>query len=1137
MAQAVQVSLMVLLSLFVSFMGEQQGIPTKKPPLCPAACHCKRNKRVQCVNKSLKTIPESIPRSTVFLDISENRNIGIPESFFSNYVNLKHLVMTGCDVQTRFVIPKKLMTITIDRNNLSFKDFYFMFSNSSNFLRIIDAWFNRININTRIPLFQTGMSLVTLGLHGNTMPIVYKETFRGLQNLRSLDIGQMDVKIIEDHAFDDLVQLRRLNVDKNEITSLPQNLFKPLGNLRSLDLTRCKLNSLPNLTGLPKFVTTVSLRHNQIEDISSIVTMGISSFAILLLGHNNITQLPTIVFQTIKARELDLSSNRLQNIEPFSFTACQNYLRFLILSHNQLTHVSSSAFKGLTDLASLFLFGNNISRIHPNAFDGMFIGDLFLYDNSITQMPAFLKNMRIPPSKVSKVLLYDNPLTQISNVTVPGMQIYLSCNKLQKIKDSTFNCAHTENFTFQLPSGSEWSETAEHSGYSCRKVDQTTLACKTCPRGTFMESGTCFECPPGSFYQDQLAQSNCKACPLGQYVPPEKAPGKNPLECVTCPEGTLTNQTAGFKACKCLNGFYRRYRFGNCVRCEAKGIQCEKDYQIVRPNYWWSWDYNRTCLKEYLAFVKNLERVNSWNEFVEDFEGKSEWYDRNSNTFRCQMPRVHKCVTKDICLGGILSNCQKGYTGPLCDLCLKGYYRHFKSCAKCPQLWIVCLQLLAYVILFILVCALINWADRLIVRLSYDEERSLADVILATLKILLGFYQVLSGTLMCFAYIPWPKTLHRALSVFKYIELELLRLPSLRCIDHNWEINAISDFWITLLSTILVPCIIYVYYFAKKCILRKTCRIRYEFLEKSNSCKKACLRATMIFLFSSYPVTSRRILQLLPFACDSICYDSGLKHCVSFLKAGYSLHCLSINSQRWLLYAVYASLLIPIGFPLLLLVYLFVIFRAKTEKVLYVSINADGCEGETPSPKDTQINNSMDKNMATHFATKFLYENYKSSCWFWEIVEMYRKLLLTSILPIFASQSKIILAVAIVLSGFFTVLHAYAKPIKDGFENHLQLISLSVIPANLCIGFMLGTMVNEGSETFEKTSEQLGTGVLLLVLNSLLIIALLARLVKIQIKKWRLLLSERRCSFWCCIACVMPCVTGRNTDFVSTSNY
>ena len=76
--------------------------------------------------------------------------------------------------------------------------------------------------------------------------------------------------------------------------------------------------------------------------------------------------------------------------------------------------------------------------------------------------------------------------------------------------------------------------------------------------------------------------------------------------------------------------------------------------------------------------------------------------------------------------------------------------------------------------------------------------------------------------------------------------------------------------------------------------------------------------------------------------------------------------------------------------------------------------------------------------------------------------------------------------------------------------------------------------MNDGSETFEKKCEQLVTGVLLLVLNSLLIIALLARLVKKQIKKCNIPLSEHRCSCGCCIDCVIPCATSRNIGFVST---
>ena len=1125
MVKETQIWLFVLFTLFSYSMEQSKGMHSRVTRSCPFVCICKRH-RVECVNKSIKSVPDNLPKSAIFLDISENKNLRIPETFFSEFSHLRYLNVDDCEIEKHFLLPKRLMSIRVRRNRLSLKEFRLMFANFPCYLRILKASANNMEIKTRVPLFRNAASLKNLDLHYNAMPVLYREIFKGLSGLSFLDISVMSIKQIEHDAFKDLVRLTELLISRNKIISLPQRLFKPLRNLLTLDFSNCRLKDFPDLTGLPRSVRSVSFRQNHIKNISKITNMGITSFTFLLLGHNNIRELPARIFQTIAAAEIDLSNNKLQKIESRSFTACQNYSMSIILSSNQLTSISADAFSGLTYLSSLFLFGNNISTIHPNAFKGMIIRDLFLYNNSFSKMPAIWQNMRKPPAKV---FLFDNPLTRISNLTVRGMQIYLNCDKLRKIIGpandySILNCAPFENFVFQIAYGKEWRAFAAESGYSCRRTHNLVFSCKPCPYGYFLgHDSLCIKCPAGSFYQDQLAQLHCKICPLGQYVPPEKVPGKNALECITCPEGTQTNQSAGFRACKCLNGFSRRYRFGGCVKCETKGIQCERDYQTVRPNFWWSWEYNRTCLTKYLAFMDNIETKNNS-------------YDLESSVFHCTMPKPHKCLTRGICLGGIQAECRKGYTGPLCALCQKGYYKHFNSCAQCPRLWIVSLQLLAYLILFIFVCAVVNWADKLIVSLSHDEGRSLADVILSMLKILLGFYQVLNGTVTSFSHIPWPKTFHKALNIFKYIELELLRLPSLRCVKHSWEINAVSDFWISLLLTVSVPCVIYLYYLVRKCILRKTCLTRHEFLEKVKSCKKACFRSTLIFLFSSYPITSKRILQLLQFACHKICYDSSQKYCASFIRADYSLQCLSSNSEHWLLYVVYVCVSIPVGLPLLLLIHLLCVFRARKDKYLYTEIGFDGCNPDPSSGIEAndiiQTDNSVNTKDTLHFATKFLYENYRPSCWYWEIVEMYRKLILTSVLPIFVSQNKVVLGMAIILSTFFIVLHAYIKPMKDSFESHLQLISLSVIPANLCIGFILETMANESSGAFAKTSEELGTAVLLLILNSLLIIVLLARLVKIQTKKWLILLSEHQCNCRCCLACIIPCVYGRISNSI-----
>ena len=1125
-----QAWLLSMLYVSISSLEHQELQPTprstNKIP-CPKLCVCYSNRRVECVNKSLKAVPNDIPITTVYLDISQNKNIHIPETYFTELFNLKHLAVKSCELENHFILPRRLMSIMIQNNKLSFEEFRLMFSNSSPFLWSIDAASNNIDINSSVSLFENSASLRELSLSNNIMPIIYKETFRGLHKLEVLDVSHMSLKYVQDGAFKDLVNMWKLNINNNEMRSLPENLFRPLGGLEWLDLSGCHLVQIPNLKGLPSQMAFLSFSGNHIKDITSMAEMGVTSIRRLHLQQNRISKIPATVFQTIAVQEIDCSNNKVLEIESNSFTACRGFLTYLILYSNQIRFISSNAFKNLTHIDAIVLSGNNINKIHPETFKYLSFKILLLDKNNISQLPAFRDGTISQPSKI---LLFNNPMTEISNVMVQGLLIYLDCDKLQQVsgpieRNSSLWCVPSLDFVLEVPDDRVWKDFAMKNGYSCTSTASPTptMTCKTCSPGYFLKPGkSCIECPPGSLYQDQLAQLQCKQCTPGQYVPPEKAPGKSSLDCITCPEGTRTNESAGFRACRCLDGFSRTDRFGTCTKCITKGVQCKDDYQNLKPNFWWSWEYNRTCLIKYLDFVENLKT-------------KTNSYNRHSSAFYCSVPKAHHCLSKGVCLGGVHSKCQTGYIGPLCALCQQGYYKHFKSCVRCPHLWIACLQFAVYLLLFVFLCALVNWADKHIVKLVNDEERSLADMILSTLKIFLGFYQVLNGTLTSFSYVPWPETLKVALAAFKYIEFEIFRLPSLRCINNNWKMNAIGDFWFSIIGTVFVPCAIFIYYVIKKCILLKHCRTRQEFLAKSNSCKQNCLRSTVIFLFSIYPIISKRILQLLPFSCDKICYDNASKHCPSFIKIDYSLKCLASSAKTWLLYVVYTCILIPIGFPMFLLFSLLLLFRVRKHKEFYTMMNAD----EYKESRDDQqallqeveeirytTNHAVDSNGTTRFALKFLYENYKAFYWYWEVIEMYRKLLLTSVLPVITSQSRIFLGLAIVLSSFFTVLHAYTKPIKDSFENYLQLISLSVIPANLCIGYILETMVNQGGGVTARTEDKFGISVLLLVLNSLLIFVLLVRLVKVQIKKCNILLTEGKCSCRCCVACILPCIRG-----------
>lgn len=59
------------------------------------------------------------------------------------------------------------------------------------------------------------------------------------------------------------------------------------------------------------------------------------------------------------------------------------------------------------------------------------------------------------------------------------------------------------------------------------------------------------------------------------------------------------------------------------------------------------------------------------------------------------------------CLGGLISSCEVGYTGPLCSLCQWGYSRlGLNSCIKCQNQFINMLSIIGMFILFSVIMGL-----------------------------------------------------------------------------------------------------------------------------------------------------------------------------------------------------------------------------------------------------------------------------------------------------------------------------------------------------------------------------------------------------------------------------------------------
>ena len=60
----------------------------------------------------------------------------------------------------------------------------------------------------------------------------------------------------------------------------------------------------------------------------------------------------------------------------------------------------------------------------------------------------------------------------------------------------------------------------------------------------------------------------------------------------------------------------------------------------------------------------------------------------------------------------------------------------------------------------------------------------------------------------------------------------------------------------------------------------------------------------------------------------------------------------------------------------------------------------------------------------------FLFENYKGTSWYWEFVEMSRKVIITSGLILIGQESRSYIGLAWVIAGIYGVLFAWNHPIQ-----------------------------------------------------------------------------------------------------------
>ena len=171
-----------------------------------------------------------------------------------------------------------------------------------------------------------------------------------------------------------------------------------------------------------------------------------------------------------------------------------------------------------------------------------------------------------------------------------------------------------------------------------------------------------------------------------------------------------------------------------------------------------------------------------------------------------------------------------------------------------------------------------------------------------------------------------------------------------------------------------------------------------------------------------------------------------MKNCTYYLKMDYSLKCFDKTYNKYVI-AAYVGSIYPVLFPLFIVVVRYFLYYRRHIKNSALN----------PQPKRFEIVEGM----------RFIYENYNERCWYWEIVETIRKLILTSCLSLIGAEGRTYIGMVAMASGFYAVAHAQARPIPDKFEHLLQLSSLVATFFNLSVDVLLripSEMVNYSIE-------------------------------------------------------------------------
>ncbi|CAM9183884.1 unnamed protein product, partial [Ectocarpus sp. 12 AP-2014] len=398
---------------------------------------------------------------------------------------------------------------------------------------------------------------------------------------------------------------------------------------------------------------------------------------------------------------------------------------------------------------------------------------------------------------------------------------------------------------------------------------------------------------------------------------------------------------------------------------------------------------------------------------------------------------IRECFHKKACDGGsaVGTYCSEGYIGPYCAVCAAGYSpgysRTCKSCMgdskKSALVFAAAIGALALAAVVALVSRLVSvvevgprqqqqgskgWRRTC----SAWQARVRQTVPLTAVKIVVVVWQIVTQY-SDVAGVEYPGAYQDFLSVVDVVNLDLGFILSFACVYD-------TNFYDRLLMATIGPVLVLGLLGCTYLVARRRNR---HCEEAVRDVQRRHLSVTLFVMFVIYAAVSYTIFET--FVCDTL--DDGN----SYLRADYSLTCDTPLHTAYRVYAGLAVLVYPVGIPCTFGWWLF-----KNRRELK----------QEERESQAELRPAAD-----------LWEPYKPSAYYYEVVECFRRIALTGFAVFIYPDSSAQVAIVLLLAAVFMVVSEILSPFARPVEMWLYRAGHYVVFASMYLALLLRVDVSD----------------------------------------------------------------------------